>query len=91
MHPLIAPVVNLNGTSRDALREQYVDVMEGMDAAIKTLIAAMPNGRDYQTVDSDGSACAAARQAFYDRLDLLSHMRAEFETVALAIVEGETQ
>ena len=88
MHPLIAPVVNLNGTSRDQLREQYVGVMHALNAANEQILAAMPNGRDYQTVDSDGTACRDARQAFYDRLDMLSSMRAEFETVALAIVEG---
>jgi hypothetical protein len=87
LQPLVAPVVNMNGTSREELARQYLGVMRALEAANTALCVAMPNGRDYQTVDRDGTACRDARQAFYDRCEIITRMRGEFEAVAIALMD----
>ena len=56
-----APVVNLNGTSKDALIEQVCDVRSAIDNALKALALATPHGRDYQTAREGAYALAAAQ------------------------------
>jgi hypothetical protein len=49
MADFIIPIVNMNGTSRENLLQQYIDALEGLRHAIRTLGAMAPHGRDYQT------------------------------------------
>jgi hypothetical protein len=41
------PHVHLNGTSREELLKQQIDVLDAINALDKALIAAQPHGRDY--------------------------------------------
>ena len=44
---MIKPTIHLNGTSASDLVEQYRAAHEAVEAAIKALGNATPNGRDY--------------------------------------------
>ena len=45
------PTINPNGTSPGELLEQHLLAINGLRSAISTLVAAAPNGRDYQHPD----------------------------------------
>ena len=47
---IVAPQVNLNGTSRAALTQQHDDILKAAAALAEALRAAYPHGRDSQTV-----------------------------------------
>jgi hypothetical protein len=47
MNPLITPTIHLNGTSREALAEQYANIMTAANALLDAIRAAAPNDRDY--------------------------------------------
>jgi len=83
-HRLEVPLVNLNGTSKDALLGQYMAVLQALDSLQTALGEAMPNGRDYQTA-KDPNACSKARQAFTERRLILANIREEIYEVAVAI------
>jgi len=44
---MVFPTVHLNGTSKNALREQALDAVEALDKALKAMAEAAPNGRDF--------------------------------------------
>ena len=46
---VIAPVVNINGTSAEELLNQLQGASEAISIAFKALQEAYPHGRDYQT------------------------------------------
>ena len=50
---MITPTVHLNGTSREALQEQYREAYSKLGETLVALIAAGPNGRDYYPQGSD--------------------------------------
>ncbi len=78
---LIAPVVNMNGTSHEELMLQYNAALTFLQNARANL--PRPHGRDYQTMP-DGSYRAAERQ-FRDWYQRLETVRFEVEAVFLAI------
>ncbi len=45
-----APIVNINGTSREQLVKQYTDAMIAIENAGGLLQNSAPHGRDYQTL-----------------------------------------
>lgn len=85
MKPLVLPQVNLNGTSREALVEQQCDVMQALNALLKTMSDAFPNGRDYQLRPVE---YAPAREAWEERMHTVAAMCKEIETHAMAIQES---
>lgn len=44
---MIYPNVNLNGTSKQSLVDEYADVVAVAESMIARMYAAMPNARDY--------------------------------------------
>jgi len=48
---LVIPVVNINGTSKEELLEQYNEAINAIVSAIEAVGECRPHGRDYQTVD----------------------------------------
>lgn len=50
------PVIHLNGTSREALMEQYIDARDAVEQAIVVLCRAAPNPRDYPVAGTFGEA-----------------------------------
>jgi hypothetical protein len=82
---LVAPIVNINGSTRAELFEQVRLVCEALTDAGEAMGKAMPHGRDYQVDPSKG---LEARQAFLERRRALMTMKEEFEALALAIDRG---
>lgn len=41
------PLIHLNGTSREALKEQYLDASNALRLAIDAMCSCAPNARDY--------------------------------------------
>jgi hypothetical protein len=77
------PQVNLNGTSRDALLDQYRDAYRAINDAIDALCKAAPHGRDYQTLPA--GSYNVAREEHDARLVKLGSIKAEIEAIAIHI------
>lgn len=77
------PVVNLNGTSRQALVGARVGAIEAIRAAMQALDECSPNGRDYQTAPK--GELEIARKAYMERFAFLDRMINELEDEAIAI------
>jgi|TARA_R110000765_G_scaffold351331_1_gene441317 hypothetical protein len=78
-----APIVNLNGTSKDALMEQVGDARSAIDDALKALALATPHGRDYQTASEGAYALAAAQHR--DRVAALTVVSDDLLKIAMDI------
>jgi hypothetical protein len=76
------PQINLNGTSREALVHQQLDVKRALEATISATLSAMPHGRDYQFRPGEFTE---AQAAWLDRIDVLTKLHNEIEAHALAI------
>lgn len=75
MRYLVQPMVNINGTSREALINQQVEVMEALDKALDAMANAWPHPRDYQ-LQAPGTYQAAA-DAWSDRNRMLLALKDE--------------
>lgn len=80
---LQAPLVHLNGTGADGLREQLQASCEAISLAAEALRAGAPHGRDYYPLP-DG-AFEAARAQYYSQLERLEVVRAEIMEVYRAV------
>lgn len=78
------PQININGTARSDLLEQYLTAKRALDHAIEALAEAYPHGRDYQTLPHGAHQQAMNEHA--DRMRRLRTIRAEVETLAEAVV-----
>lgn len=86
-YALDVPVVNLNGSSKESLLNDYLAIMRALEAANKAMAEATPHGRDFQTVKNGDHIAARAREAFHERRAIIRAIHAEFEAVAVAISE----
>lgn len=86
-NPLIAPRVNLNGTSKEALIRQYMDVYHALGVVLTHMHDATPHGRDYQTFSDAAQRTYAARDAWGERQLIIEAMRREIEELAINISE----
>lgn len=77
---VIKPTINLNGTSPRELLEQQLLAIEALRAAISSVQATAPNGRDYQTA-LPGTLYLAS-QGHADRLARLESVLIELEEIA---------
>lgn len=84
-HPLIVPQVNINGTSRDMLIEQLLDVSRKLNDAINAMNAALPHDRDFQTMKNAEQVSIDARNAWVFRMRVLLKLQAEVLAHALSI------
>lgn len=84
---LIAPVVNLNGTSRDALVDQHVAAALSLEKALAALIETAPHPRDFQTVKQE--QYRQARAQYEDRVRRLHEIIKEVESIGTQIYEQE--
>lgn len=79
---LVIPQVNLNGTSKNQLLEQYKKSIIALRNAHDALCNASPHGRDYQTMSPE--TYRIARMQHTNRTERLSTVTNELE----AIYEG---
>jgi len=77
---LIAPKINLNGTSKEDLLRQCLQAVGALDEALAALREMTPHGRDYQTANSGTFELAAAQHR--SRIERVTEVRREVETIA---------
>lgn len=82
-----SPNINLNGSSRQELQRQFIDISLAIRDARMKLQESMPHGRDYQTASDPVEALRLARAAFHERATTLHDMEVEFEGVALSMLD----
>ena len=80
--PLVLPQINLNGTSKQQLVEQQLDVAAKLRHLLKAMGAAAPHGRDYQFRPAE---YRTAGTAWAERAAVIYDMLKEVEAHALAI------
>lgn len=78
------PTININGTDRMDLLNQYMVVRRALARAIEALGEASPHGRDYQT--QEPGALLQAQREHADRMTAIRKVLAEIETLAEHIV-----
>lgn len=75
---VVCPTVNVNGTSRQALTKQYLDVVSALDKLlINAMPEAAPHGRDYPT-----GGYTAARDQYAARVKMLMTLREDYMILA---------
>ena len=77
------PVVNINGTSREALVNARIAAIESLRSAMQALGECSPNGRDYQTAPN--GEYEIARKRYMERFAFLDRMINELEDEAITI------
>lgn len=82
-----APVININGTSKEVLMDQLVAVFHAGRALEKALAEAAPHGRDYQTAPP--GAYQMARKQHEDRMKRVSSVLKEIEDIAIQIQDQD--
>ncbi|MBI4473730.1 MAG: hypothetical protein HY646_13770 [Acidobacteria bacterium] len=83
---MIAPVVHLNGTSKEALLDGYVEAGRAVQKALDALAErAFPNPRDYYVIGPD--AWSKARDEHNERVRLLVKVQLELEQLAEKIAD----
>ena len=79
MDNIQAPVVNSNGTSKEALVSQLKDVYVAGRAMLEAMAEATPHGRDYQTAPP--GTYQAAMQQHEDREARILSVLEEIEAI----------
>ena len=81
------PTVHLNGTSRDSLVQQRLDIVQALFEVEKVIGQAWPHGRDYYPQGPD--ALSAAQQVWKERVTIVADLRDEINEEALRIFSQE--
>lgn len=79
---LIAPTVNLNGTSASDLMAAHMAAVDAIRAAEDAVRKCMPHGRDYPGTDLLNAKWSDARHAFRERLVALDQIGTDLYAVA---------
>lgn len=80
---VMIPSTHLNGTSKTELIQQNIDAYEHILESIQLLQKACPNGRDFYP--QGPQAINAAIEGHRSRVRRLEEVRAELETILLAL------
>lgn len=75
---VVAPTVNLNGTSRDQLVGQALDMHSAISNCREVFAEHPPHGRDYQTGDVSIYEAKAQHQRWREQLDRISREVMEY-------------
>jgi hypothetical protein len=78
------PQININGTERSDLLEDYMKARRALQHAVEALGACSPHGRDYQTAEP--GAFYVAQREHADRIIKVRQVLAEIETLAEHVV-----
>ena len=79
MSVITKPVIHLNGTSPQYLKDCYVDAKRAVDAAYEAVLKCSPNGRDYYV--APGTLSKAVHENMV-RLEKLTHIAEELMDLA---------
>jgi hypothetical protein len=82
---LVLPQISINGTSRETLVDDLIQILHHIDAATRAMARSMPNGRDYQ---HHHRSLAAAVTAWMERIETLENLHSEIENYTTAIQNG---
>lgn len=82
---IVAPYVNLNGSTAQSLLADYVHAKNAVDAALTELSKVTPHGRDYQTVSRD--VFERAQRQHRRRVMLLTLVSEELTEISLALAK----
>jgi hypothetical protein len=85
----VAPYVNCNGTSREALLDGYRKAAEALHEALDALHATAPHGRDYQTAPAGRFRLAGAEHAA--RVNALSAVYEDLQALVEAVGECDSE
>ena len=83
---MIFPTIHLNGTSKQSLLDQTLDAGRAVQAAIKALENASPNGRDYYPQGADAIKLAIDEHAA--RVNKLKEVFDDLTTLAIRISDS---
>ena len=86
---ITAPMVHMNGTSKNGLTEPIDAALEAIRAAYDALKNCGPNGRDYYNHPQAPHAMEQAQKEHRDRLLALHDLQSELEVLWMAIDDGE--
>lgn len=87
---IMKPVININGTSREALIEARLVVLRSLRAAYDDMRAKLaPHGRDYPNSTYNNDSISADRALHVGRCADLHALIAEIEAEVTAIADGE--
>lgn len=82
-NPLLVPTININGTSKESLFQNYLSALHAVEAARDALHDCAPHGRDYQTAAA--GAYLEARKQHVLRLGKLESVISELMQILLSI------
>ena len=82
---LMKPVINNNGTSREAMIKMRLDANRAVHAAMKALQELSPHGRDYL---GNNDAWQRDRDIYVARFAALDAMSNDLMEEAVSIMEG---
>lgn len=85
--PLIAPQVNMNGTSRAELVSNYSNAQIALIRAIDAVRMTSPHGRDFQTCKEPGKTRDKAHGQHLERVVLLEAIAEEMDGLAHMVME----
>lgn len=80
------PILNLNGTSRSSLVEQYQNALEAVQNTLDVLSETSPHGRDY-ILNKDPRALINATNEYAERQNKLRIVRSELESIVINLCE----
>jgi hypothetical protein len=80
------PTINMNGTARQDLIDQQLDVVNALSQVLDALAKARPNGRDYPTGTDALMAALREHRTLADRIETL---RTQVENKAMRIAGFE--
>ena len=86
---ITAPMVHMNGTSKNGLTEPIDAALDAIRAAYDALKNCGPNGRDYYNHPQAPHAMEQAQKEHRDRLLALHNVQTELEELWSAIEDGE--
>ncbi len=81
------PTVHLNGTSRDSLVQQRLDLIDALRDVEKAIVQAWPHGRDYYPQGPD--ALFAAQRVWTKRMNVIDALRDEIAEESQGIFDQE--
>ena len=76
---IIKPHINLNGTSAEALKDQYLEAYHKLDHAVDALRMAVPHGRDYKSLEE----YTVARNEHSERIKQVQAIRDQMYELAI--------